>query len=72
LSLPSSPSRVLYGVYRIVLTLDILREEEMSRAIHATRIGEEAQLRVLVSGKELDYDKVVGYDALPVDRFVDI
>jgi hypothetical protein len=59
----------------------------MSRAVHATKSGGEcktnnaplerhlsidAHLRLLVPGKVSDDDKLVEYDALLVDRFLDI
>lgn len=60
----------------------------MSRAVHATKSGGggttnnnvplerhlsiDAQLRLLVPGKVSDDDKLVEYDALLVDRFLDI
>lgn len=59
----------------------------MSRAVHASKSGSggvpnipplerhqsiDAQLRLLVPGKVSDDDKLVEYDALLVDRFLDI
>jgi hypothetical protein len=59
----------------------------MSRAVHATKSGGggtpsnaplerhlsiDAQLRLLVPGKVSDDDKLIEYDALLVDRFLDI